>query len=588
MKIIRNTLYALKPIWKIDKWYVILNFVYILENIPRRLLNVLIIKYIVDAATEGRPFEQILNYGILFLALEIALIILKYGFIHLYKYPHEELIRIEIKKHMMNKSMLYDLNCFDNTIFFNTYTKAFSALDNVAFNVLNTLISLFGAMLSVFTLTSYIFIVDPIIILVSLIGSAISIFSNLLISKVSYSKKEKQTQPSRRCSYVQNKFFNKKSAQELRVENLSSILMKNFDDSAKQRMNIVTSHERKTAGLKVLFEAPLDISDMFMWLYIAYGIIIGTFMPGDFMSLSNAVWSLSQQIRNVFNNFPKLYENALVTDDIIIFDSYVPRIKSGKSVLSKSEKITLDFQNVSFKYETEYPILKNICFKISTGQRLAIVGRNGAGKSTLIKLILRLYDPISGTITLNGKPYSNYNLEYLRSMFSVVFQDYQYYAFTIAENILMRFPESEEDEKRVIDVLKKVKLYDKISDFPEGIYTTLTKEFDNNGQEFSGGEYQKLAIARALAKDTPIIIMDEPSSALDPIMEKEIADLINECFIDKIVIIISHKLSMTKDSNLILLLDEGVIKEIGNHEQLLSNNGLYAHLWYIQSKKYKD
>lgn len=588
MKIVRNNLYAIKPIWNTDRWYVILNFIYTFENIPRRLLNVLIIKYIVDAASEGKPFVQILIYGIVFLLFEIGLIVLKHCFIHIYKIPHEELIKNMLKKQMMERSKSFDLSCYDDADFFDSYMKAFSALDNIAFTALNTLTGLLGAIISVLTLASYIFIIDPLIIVVSLIGSAISIFSNSLISKITYSKNQKQILPSRKYSYAYGKFFSKESVKDLRLENLSSILMKMFEESAVEKLNIIKKHEKKTAGLKVLFDAPLEISNMFMWLYIAHGIIIGIFKVGDFMSLSNAVWSLSQQIRNVFNNIPKFYENSLFADDVIAFDNYIPKIRSGEKCFIDSRFHTLRFNNVCFEYMDNSPILKNISFEISTGQRLAIVGQNGAGKSTIIKLILRLYDPVSGNIMLDNEFYKNYDLKQLRSQFAVVFQDYQYYAFTIAENILMRYPQTELDEKLIIDALKKVNLYDKISSFPDGIYTKITKEFDNNGQVFSGGEYQKLAIARALVKDTPIVIMDEPSSSLDPLMEKELSDLISEHFKNKIVIIISHKLSMTKDSNLIMLIDNGIISEIGGHQELLRNNKMYSKLWMAQSKKYKD
>jgi len=571
----------------IDKWYIILNFIYTFENIPRRLLNILIIKYIVDAASSGGEFKKILFYGILFLLAEIMLIIIKHVFLHVYKQPHEEIIRTNLKRKMMLHSLEFDVSCFDNTEFFNLYTKAYSSLDVVAFNVLNTLISLLGAILSVLTLTSYIFIIDPLIIVVSLLGSAISIFANSLISKLTYSKKEEQILPTRKCSYATSKFFSKANSKDLRVEKISHLLLELFNESSTEKINIVKKYEKKIAGLKVVFDAPLDISDMFMWLYIAFGIIKGFFKAGDFMSLSNAVWSLSQQIRNVFNAIPQLYENSLHTEDMLKFDTYKPTILSGYKKI-ENRKHCLEFDNVNFEYISGQNILKNISFKVETGESLAIVGHNGAGKSTIIKLALRLYDSLNGNIILDRIPYQEYDLESLRNQFSVVFQDYQYYAFSIAENILMHKPNSLYEEKIVIDALKKVGLYEKVSSFENGINTVLTTEFDKDGQEFSGGEYQKLAIARALVKNTPIIIMDEPSSALDPLAEKELSDLINRSFKDKIVIIISHKLSMTKNASNIILLDDGKIVESGSHRSLLEKNGIYAKMWKAQSDKYTE
>lgn len=586
MKILRNTIYAIRPIWRIDRRYVIFSILYTFENIPRRLLNVLIIKYIVDAATEGKAFSTILLWGIAFLFMEISLTAIKHCFSHIYKVPHEELIRAELKRQMMKKSMSFDLKCFDDTEFYDAYTRAFSALDKVAFDVLNTLVKLLAAILSVLTLGGYIFIIDPVIILVSLLGSAVSIFSNSLISKVSYSEKEKQVLPARKCAYAQDIFFSKKNAKDLRTERLSEVLMRMFDDSFRQRQDIIDDHEKKLAGLKTLFNTPLDMSDMFMWLYIAYGIIHGTFKAGDFMSMSNAVWSLSQQLRNVFNAIPQLQESALYTDDIIKFEDYIPTVSSGEKEVTKSFSHTIQFEDVSFGYKKNAPVLKKISFCVSSGQKLAIVGHNGAGKSTLIKLVLRLYDAETGCVTLDGIPYGNYDLEQLRAQFSVVFQDYQCYALSVAENILMRKPETQQEEQVVIETLKKVHLYDKVSSFKNGIYTILTKEFEKDGEELSGGEYQKMAIARALVKDSPIVIMDEPSSALDPLAERELDEVINSCFKNKLVIIISHKLSMTRNADAILLLEQGIVIEQGTHEQLMERKGKYAEMWKAQAQKY--
>lgn len=217
---------------------------------------------------------------------------------------------------------------------------------------------------------------------------------------------------------------------------------------------------------------------------------------------------------------------------------------------------------------------------------MAIVGHNGAGKSTLIKLVLRLYDAETGCVTLDGIPCGNYDLEQLRAQFSVVFQDYQCYALSVAENNLMRKPETQQEEQAVVEALKKVHLYDKVSSFKNGIYTILTKEFEKDGEELSGGEYQKMAIARALVKDSPIVIMDEPSSALDPLAERELDEVINSCFKNKLVIIISHKLSMTRNADAILLLEQGIVIEQGTHEQLMERKGKYAEMWEAQAQKY--
>ena len=235
-----------------------------------------------------------------------------------------------------------------------------------------------------------------------------------------------------------------------------------------------------------------------------------------------------------------------------------------------------------FSYGTAPFCIRDVSFSLERNKILALVGPNGAGKSTLVQLLLRLYEPASGKVLINGTDYRLYDPAAYRRCTAAVFQDYHYYAYTIAENILMRTPAGAEDEKLVIEALQKVRLYDKVSALPKGIYSVLTKEFDGEGILFSGGELQRLSIARALAKNAPVLALDEPSSALDPLAEAELQTIVREVCSDKLVIVISHRLSMTKMADHILLLENGRIVEEGSHSSLLQLNGKYAELWYAQ------
>ena len=219
-------------------------------------------------------------------------------------------------------------------------------------------------------------------------------------------------------------------------------------------------------------------------------------------------------------------------------------------------------------------------------EKIAIVGRNGSGKTTLIKILLRLYDPTSGIVEMDGKDYREYDVRSLRRRIGVVFQDFSCYASSVADNVLLRSVKSEKDEQTVVNSLKLCGLYEKVSALKNGIYTVLTKEFDEDGVIFSGGEMQKLAIARMFANDYDIIIMDEPSSALDPIAEYELNSKIIEAAANKTLIIVSHRLSTTKDADKIIYMENGRIEEMGTHKSLIELNGKYAELFNIQASKY--
>lgn len=592
-KHISNMLHMIKPIWKVSPAYVIINFIYTFENIPRRLLDVIIVKQIVDAAATGELFVYILYKGVFLLVIEILLIILKHCFIHLYKNPKELEISAIIKKQLFDKIKTVDIENYDNKEFYDRYTYAFCSMDVTAFKVFNTMLKLTGSVIAAITLSSYMASLSPLLIILAVSGSSVSLISNFLVNKYKVQHQKERVIYDRKMDYISSIYSSKKNAADIKMGILPQMLDTFFIKASKNKINLSKKYGKKYALFNTIFESPLIISDMLMWLYIAYGILKGFLKVGDFMSLSNAAWSLSQQLRNIFNVFPVIHELSLTVDNILIFESYQSKLLSSNSAhFKENDNYSLCIKKVSFSYpsqeKTGVLILKDIDLDFKSGEKIAIVGQNGAGKTTLIKLLLRLYDPSEGVLSINGHFYNEYKLCELRSLFTVVFQEYQFYSFSIAENVLLRTPRNKHDREIVDNALKKVGLYSKIYETPLGIDTQLTKNFDNNGILLSGGEIQKLIIARALALDAPIVIMDEPSSSLDPISEREVSDLFFNVFQNKLVFIISHRLTLTKNCDRIIVIDNGKIIEQGNHGELLSRNGKYAQLWNAQSEYYKE
>lgn len=248
------------------------------------------------------------------------------------------------------------------------------------------------------------------------------------------------------------------------------------------------------------------------------------------------------------------------------------------------DKFVVEFENVSFHYPgSEKNILENFSIRFNIGERLAVVGRNGSGKTTFIKLLCRLYDPTEGRILLNGIDIRKYDYKEYLSLFSVVFQDFQIPAFTLGQIVAAS---QEYNEERVNDAVKKAGLSNLAARMPYGNDTYLTKEFDKNGIDISGGEAQKLAIARALYHDTPFVILDEPTAALDPIAEYEVYAKFDELIGTKTAVYISHRLSSCQFCNDILVIDDGKAVQRGSHEKLIGEEGLYAKLWKTQAKYY--
>lgn len=248
------------------------------------------------------------------------------------------------------------------------------------------------------------------------------------------------------------------------------------------------------------------------------------------------------------------------------------------------KKYEVEFKNVSFKYPgTDNWVLKNINLKFDLGKKLAIVGQNGCGKTTFVKLLIRFYDVTEGEILLNGINIKKYRYDEYLKIFSVVFQDFNLFAYPLAQNVASGM---DYDEEKVIQSLKDVGMYDDVQKWDKGIQTYLYKDIDENGISVSKGQEQKIAIARALYQDSPFLILDEPTASLDPISEAEIYEKLGEIIKDRTAIFISHRLSSCKFSDKIIVFDKGEIAETGDHDSLICKNGMYKKLWDAQAEFY--
>ena len=287
----------------------------------------------------------------------------------------------------------------------------------------------------------------------------------------------------------------------------------------------------------------------------------------------------------LFENVMEIMKNGIFINNLRGFLEYeeeIPQDQDGE--LPDGEFESLEFRNVSFSYKEEQTIL-NLSFVIRKGQKIALLGHNGAGKTTIIKLLLRLYDPTSGVILYNGKDIREYNLKAYRELFATTFQDFQMFGMTIKENVLMgRHYDNEEEQ--VISALKKAGVYEKVMTLKDGIHTMMTKEFDADGAVLSGGETQKIAVARTFVKEAVMKIFDEPSSALDPIAEFELFQNIMKEGEDHTMLFISHRLSSVKNCDKVFMLEKGHLIEEGTHQELLTANGSYAQMYKKQAMNY--
>lgn len=326
------------------------------------------------------------------------------------------------------------------------------------------------------------------------------------------------------------------------------------------------------------------------YLFVGMKAVYGMISVGEVAMYSGAIIVLQEEISTLFgiwielkthNTYLRSYTELMETSN----EKYEGTLPVEKRLDHEYE---LEFRNVSFHYpNSDRLILKNISFRLKTGKKLAIVGANGAGKTTFIKLLCRLYDPTEGQILLNGIDIRKYDYdEYIR-LFSIVFQDYKIFSFSVAENVAAG---PTYDKERVAECLKEAGIYDRVSQMKHGIESRLLKDQqdgDEEGIEISGGEKQKIALARALYRDAPLVILDEPTSALDPLAEQDIYQRFNEMVSDKTAIFISHRMSSCRFCDEVVVFDEGEIVETGEHEELVANtDGIYHKMWEAQAQYY--
>lgn len=323
------------------------------------------------------------------------------------------------------------------------------------------------------------------------------------------------------------------------------------------------------------------------YLFVALKVYIGAFALGGFIKYQ---WCLSRIVGSSYHFATAVAELRANNDFLELFFEYldIPTDMHYGTIPTEKRtdnKYDIEFYNVSFKYPaSEKYVIKNLNLKFAVGDRIAVVGMNGSGKTTMIKLLCRLYDPSEGYITLNGIDIRKYDYEDYLSLFSVVFQDFKLFSFSVGENVAASV---DYDEERVWSSLEKAGMLERVKTMPKGLKTPIYKDFEEDGVEISGGEAQKLAIARALYKNAAFVILDEPTASLDPLAEHEIYSRFNEMVKDKTAVYISHRLSSCRFCSRILVFDDGKLIQDGSHEKLLENpDGKYSELWNAQAVYY--
>ncbi len=399
----------------------------------------------------------------------------------------------------------------------------------------------------------------------------------------------KKIQSERTSSYyIENISRSYRNGKDVRIYDEQELIMREYERSAADAVNAWDNVLRKMHAAGLLMCLPAIISKLIMYGFAVLRAMSGALSVGEiigfvmyFSRISSGISGLSSGLGNISIDVDFL-DNAFRFLDIPD-EKYKGTIPTEKRDDNEYE---FEFKNVWFKYpNSEQYVLRGVNLKWRIGEKMALVGKNGCGKSTLVKLLCRLYDPTEGEITLNGIDIRKYQYEEYMALFSVVFQDSGLFSFSVAENVAA---DTEYDPDRVRDCIERAGLGERLSRMESGIETCLYKDFDENGVEISGGEAQKLCLARAIYKGAPFIVLDEPTASLDPISEHDIYTKFNGIVGTKTAVYISHRLSSCRFCDEITVMENGTIAERGSHDELLAKGGVYGKLWAAQAEYYKD
>ena len=593
----KNNLYLLKMVWEISKSRVIMTFlISLLDFASWTFYTVVFMRYLFGSDQVVRSFGQAATF--IWIVAGINVFILLLFSWHEYRYVPLTDIKIHyaLNRKLFEKASSVDISCYENPDFYDDYTRATTEAFDRAMSVLKNLSMIISALLSsiyvIYTMCS-ITVFAVIFIIFPILGNFV--FGKKM-SQLEFKLSQDNIPYKRRYDYVNRAVYLKSYSGQMRMTKLFDILKRMYGVAYDGILANTRRYAKRLAFNDIarnLLMYPLAFQGM--WLAGAYlAIVTQTITKGDYIVLSSAIVSTTFMLFDFTNATMETYNNGLFIENLKNFMHYKPKINENQKGIILQEAVkTIKIENVFFRYDgQEQYTLKNINLTLYSGQKVAIVGLNGSGKTTLVKLIMRLYDPTEGRILLNGTDIREYDLHQYRMLIGTTFQDFSIFSTTVMENVLMHNKIDKNSRKQALEALKESGAYEKVNTLSKGLETTLTREFDDEGVELSGGEYQKIAVARAFAKASPIVILDEPSSALDPVAEYNMYETILKLCdkIDpnkgKISIIISHRLSSASLSDHIYVLDNGEVVEDGNHQTLMKHKGKYAAMFLKQAENY--
>lgn len=585
----RQLKYALKQIWDADKLLLVFTlFKNSIEQIFYVFFFVYLTKYIFNCIERNIEYSRLFKFLIIACSLHVVIHFIC-GWYETYRKIKTPKIYKMIFYRVMDISDQLKLKDYESPDFYDRYARALdrcvdSAMDLAIKtgvyigNIGSTVMSLF-----------IVLTVDPVLLIFMVIPMIVSLYFGKKNGQCNYDREKAITRDKRTADYVKRIYYEKRYAAEVRLFDINSIMMDKQEKAVKQMEEISLKYRMKSAFYSFLMKGSYSIlAGIAAYFYVVFKVKYGNVSDiSSYVAMITAMAFSTDQLKNAvenrifLNNESKLFKNL---EEFLEKDREKEEKKPDIGEIRSIELI-----NVSFTYPgAKKSTIKDVSFLWNKGEKLAIVGYNGAGKTTLIKLIMGLYPVTEGKILINGTDINDIDGDSYRKRFGTVFQDLQVFAMPLVENVLMRSPQNDEDYETAKKALKDAQFDIEHPGLTNGLDTIVSREFDENGFIPSGGQAQKIAIARVFAHQPDMVILDEPSSALDPLAEYNMYNNMMRLSLGKGVIFISHRLSSARMADKIYLMKDGNVVESGSHDELMDLKQHYYEMFMLQAENYQD
>lgn len=579
---VKNTFYCIKYIWAISPKYILLMIGVSVLTSAFNIINLVILRYITN--TLMLDTINLFAMGLIIMFLISCTIAFINGSINYLIEPILQNCVVEkVQGDIYTKAQKFDFEAFEDKDFYDLYFFVAQNGKEAIIKSVTLTTSLLTSLLSIIGISSIILGYDVTIILISVIGVVMSCICTMKMKQMQYEYNINIIPINRDIDYIHRIFYINDYIKEILSFPQKNVFSEKYK-CAWKRMNEKTVFWGKKIRKQYLLVMFIDIIvETLILIYLGYKTISGNLILGDFIVLYTGIQKMIGEFKAAITCIPDLYSNGLN------LEKYLEFMNKATPNDNKNKIETIDnirFEHISFSYNGKVKTLQDINFELGNSiHKIAIVGQNGSGKSTLVKLLLGFYTGYSGKIMINGQELSTFDKSCYRARISLLSQDFRLFSLTVSQNINMSYYTSPMEDKKINETLEQVRMYDKIQNLPQKNKTVLSREFDGDGICLSGGEQQKIALARTIIQDSDIVILDEPFSNLDNIaMTNMLEDILKICS-NKIVLIITHKLRGLSQMDAILLLEKGQIIERGKESELLAYKGKYYQMYEADHEK---